>query len=145
MRQETERAKFNNWLGIKHCGAAHDLAWEAWKARAALEAKQGAAWIHVIDEAMVCAHIGVADAFDDYATAKEKLNKLICWEIDVAKHFEQESRQAEVKMPEPAAVVHAKLGTTCMIPGASIRKGDKLYTDQQLRTLLAQHGIKIAD
>lgn len=92
MTQETEREKFNQWLGIKHCGAAHDLALAAWQARAALEAKQ-----------------------------------------------------AEVKMPEPAAVVHAKLGTTCMIPGAEIRKGDNLYTKQQLRTLLAQHGIKIAD
>lgn len=57
----------------------------------------------------------------------------------------REAKQSEAKMPEPAAVVHAKLGTTCMIPGASIRKGDKLYTEQQLRTLLAQHGIKIAD
>lgn len=56
-----------------------------------------------------------------------------------------EAKQSEAKMPEPAAVVHAKLGTTCMIPGASIRKGDKLYTESQLRALLAQHGINIAD
>lgn len=31
-----------------------------------------------------------------------------------------------------------------MLPGAEIRKGDKLYTEQQLRALLAQHGINIA-
>lgn len=33
-----ERAAFEAWLGIKPCGAAHDLAWSTWKARAALSA-----------------------------------------------------------------------------------------------------------
>ena len=37
---EQERAEFEAWLGIKPCGAAHDFAWEAWKARAALAATQ---------------------------------------------------------------------------------------------------------
>lgn len=37
-----ERIAFENWLGIKPCGAAHDLAWAAWKARSALRpAKAG--------------------------------------------------------------------------------------------------------
>lgn len=35
-----ERIAFENWLGIKPCGAAHDLAWAAWKARAALRPDQ---------------------------------------------------------------------------------------------------------
>ena len=35
-----ERAAFEKWLGIKPCGAAHDLAWSSWKARAALAATQ---------------------------------------------------------------------------------------------------------
>ena len=35
-----ERAAFEKWLGIKLCGAAHDLAWSSWKARAALAATQ---------------------------------------------------------------------------------------------------------
>lgn len=98
MKQDTERAKFNNWLGIKHCGAAHDLAWEAWKARAALEAKQ-----------------------------------------------------AEVKMPEPVGVAHhgqldnIKDGYAYIYPiGSHAAASCKLYTEQQLRALLAQHGIKIA-
>ena len=29
---DAERAEFEAWLGIKPCGAAHDFAWEAWKA-----------------------------------------------------------------------------------------------------------------
>ena len=29
---EQERAEFEAWLGIKPCGAAHDLAWLAWQA-----------------------------------------------------------------------------------------------------------------
>ena len=37
-----ERAAFEAWLRVKPCGAAHDFAWEAWKARAALAATQPA-------------------------------------------------------------------------------------------------------
>ena len=33
-----ERAAFEKWLRVKPCGAAHDFAWEAWRARAALNA-----------------------------------------------------------------------------------------------------------
>jgi len=39
MNTEQERAAFEAWLGIKPCGAAHDFAWEAWKARAALQSQ----------------------------------------------------------------------------------------------------------
>lgn len=99
MTQDTEREKFNKWLRIKHCGAAHDLAWEAWKARAALEAKQ-----------------------------------------------------AEVKMPEPAAyAVTTESGKVVFgkgwmfAPSPTLNAQTALYTKHQLRTLLAQHGINIAD
>ena len=37
-----ERIAFENWLGIKPCGAAHDLAWAAWQASASLPAHQQA-------------------------------------------------------------------------------------------------------
>lgn len=37
-----ERIAFENWLGIKPCGAAHDIAWSAWQARAALREKEQA-------------------------------------------------------------------------------------------------------
>ena len=38
-----ERAAFEAWLRVKPCGAAHDFAWEAWRARAALATTQPAA------------------------------------------------------------------------------------------------------
>ena len=41
-------------------------------------------WLHAIDEAMVCSHLGVANEFDTYEDAKKKLNTLICWHVDVA-------------------------------------------------------------
>lgn len=49
---------------------------------------------------------------------------------------------APVQLPEPAATVLSKLGTTCMFPSAEISKGAKLYTEQQVRQLLANHGIQ---
>lgn len=39
---EQERADFEAWLRVKPCGAAHDFAWEAWKARAALQSQDRA-------------------------------------------------------------------------------------------------------
>ena len=39
MSIEQERADFEAWLQVKPCGAAHDLAWEAWKARAVLQSQ----------------------------------------------------------------------------------------------------------
>lgn len=41
------------------------------------------AWLRVIDEAMICAHLGTAEASDDYATAKRKLNALLAWHESV--------------------------------------------------------------
>ena len=38
-----ERAAFEQWLGIKPCGAAHDFGWAAWRARAAPAATHPAA------------------------------------------------------------------------------------------------------
>lgn len=38
---ESDRGAFEAWLGIKPCGAAHDLAWAAWQAaRRAIAAPQ---------------------------------------------------------------------------------------------------------
>lgn len=39
MNTEQERANFEAWLRVKPCGAAHDFAWEAWRARAALQSQ----------------------------------------------------------------------------------------------------------
>lgn len=104
MNLETERARFNQWLGIKHCGAAHDLAWHAWQARAALEAKQ-----------------------------------------------------VDVKMPEPFTSLVRKKSWSPNCYEASPLSSAKdygrqwaderinVYTEQQVRALLAKHGINIAD
>lgn len=39
------------------------------------------AWLRVIDEALVAAHIGTASESDDYQTAKKKLGELIDWHV----------------------------------------------------------------
>lgn len=41
-------------------------------------------WLRAIDEALVVAHIGVANASDTYEQAKAKLDNLICFHVDVA-------------------------------------------------------------
>ena len=42
-------------------------------------------YIRVVDEELVCAHLGVAKNTDTYGEAKSKLNKVICWNVDLAK------------------------------------------------------------
>lgn len=44
-------------------------------------------WVRVIDEALVCAGIGVADDGDSYQDAKKKLNDLIVWNIEVSAYM----------------------------------------------------------
>ena len=41
-------------------------------------------WLRAIDEALVVAHLGVAEAEDGYEEARRKLNELICWHVTVA-------------------------------------------------------------
>lgn len=41
-------------------------------------------WLRAIDEALVVAHIGIANADDTYAQAKSKLDTLIRFHVDVA-------------------------------------------------------------
>lgn len=41
-------------------------------------------WVRAVDEALVTAHIGVANERDTYEQAREKLNNLIGWYTDVA-------------------------------------------------------------
>ena len=60
------------------------------------EAPTGECWIRVIDEAMVGAHLGVADMADDYGTAKKKLNDLICWSVEIDR---ESARHAPAAQP----------------------------------------------
>lgn len=41
-------------------------------------------WLRAVDDAMIVRHIGIAEASDDYETAKRKLNEIIQWDIAVA-------------------------------------------------------------
>ena len=41
-------------------------------------------WLHAIDEALIVAHIGVANANDPYEQAKAKLDSLVGFHVDVA-------------------------------------------------------------
>lgn len=41
-------------------------------------------WIDVIDEMLVTCHLGTASASDSWAVAREKLDKLIAFEIRMA-------------------------------------------------------------
>lgn len=54
-------------------------------------------WLRAIDEALVMHDVGVANTDDDYATAKDKLNKLLCVFQDIGAYFaKQESAQSEL-------------------------------------------------
>ena len=50
------------------------------------------------------------------------------------------SNENKVVLPEPDAVVQSKLGDICSFRSVSSQKGDKLYTEQQVRALLATGG-----
>ena len=45
---------------------------------------QNIGWIQAVDDAMVTTHLGVANVQDSYEVAKNKLQALIQWHIDVA-------------------------------------------------------------
>ena len=68
---------------LKEWEAQGDKAYKRGFSDGMKEAPTGESWIRAIDEAMVGAHIGVAEMADDYGTAKKKLNALICWSVQV--------------------------------------------------------------
>lgn len=65
----------------------YEPTWRAIEARVAGEQPAPSipeGWLRAIDEALVVAHIGVANADDTYAQAKAKLDSLIGFHVDVA-------------------------------------------------------------
>lgn len=69
--------------------------------RAALaQQAESAVWLRVIDEALTVHHIGVADPADDYATAKRKMDSLLCVAQDIGAYF-----VTDVTVAEPVAKV----------------------------------------
>lgn len=69
--------------------------------RAALaQQAESAVWLRVIDEALTVHHIGVADPADDYATAKRKMDSLLCVAQDIGAYF-----ATDAAVTEPVAKV----------------------------------------
>jgi hypothetical protein len=48
------------------------------------EGLQNIGWMQAVDDAMITTHLGVANVQDSYEVAKDKLQALIQWHIDVA-------------------------------------------------------------
>lgn len=71
-------------------------------------------WLRACDEEMVGAHLGVANASDDYATAKKKLNDLITWHIQVAS--DQAVNGGFVLVPVEPTEAMAKAGESAWPP-----------------------------
>jgi len=61
--------------------SARDFQWEKMLAANGLD-RMG--WLRAVDEEMVTTGLGVANLSDSYDSAKQKLNSLINWHIDVA-------------------------------------------------------------
>ena len=185
MTQETEREKFEAWCRNKFGAHVHltrayahgyignvaqphttgsyadvQMLWEAWQARAALEAKQVEVprFNHAAKRKLELI-LGDGATVTGYAFQKADgrhgaidCHGFVQWRTEQADHIEKHLEM--VKMPEPVAYVHtpsfAWKGEVRPVVSFQkirrrLRKRHPLYTEQQLRTLLEQHGIKIAD
>ena len=106
-----ERAAFEAWLRVKPCGAAHDFAWEAWRARAALAAPQP-------PEAAQSNSIEFCGIKTDAAPVQ--MPEPDAWRYTTVRgHFRYRGR---------------RVGFAAEYP---MLKPDPLYTEQQVRALLA--------
>lgn len=162
---DAERAEFEAWLGIKPCGAAHDFAWEAWKAaRRAPEAPVPQGWIDPNDKAQkqYLPHIGERVLFKHDGCvylgkhtggsfkAEYPLGKTFgTWDckwmypsvLDAA--APQPPEAAPVQLPEPAAWVFKDRTWTEIRAMAVDHGGVPAYTEQQVREILKAHGITV--
>ena len=55
------------------------------------------AWLRAIDEALLDHHVGVAEASDDYETAKRKLNVLLCHAQSIGEYFAKQDAKDDVR------------------------------------------------
>ena len=85
---------------LKGWDAQGDKAYKRGFSDGMKEAPTGESWIRAIDEAMVGAHIGVAEMADDYGTAKKKLNALICWSVQVDRDLSRTQATPAVGAPD---------------------------------------------
>lgn len=188
---DKERAEFEAWLGIKPCGAAHDLAWKAWQAsrraqvvpdwwglREALETMVemvemngfGKAYAMDVASAALAAAPQPPEAAcnpsvqpfiesRDVVSTGSGITVTRCNLSEAgrealqckADHIEQplEMVAAPVQLPEPVAVAfrfeteESGPTETSFYPSDRIGMGwTALYTEHQVRQLLADHNIK---
>jgi pyruvate/2-oxoglutarate dehydrogenase complex dihydrolipoamide acyltransferase (E2) component len=141
MTTDTERAAFEAWWGCKYVSQSpeEDSAWEAWQARAAAPANK---WREAIDEAMVTAHIGVAEG-DPY----DCLNRLLEWHHDIwldpavcseaQALIDKGKAEAKAELAAaPAQSAQAKCGNT------PYDEGPFTIAQPAPRTLLEQHDLE---
>jgi hypothetical protein len=57
------------------------------------------AWLRVVDEAMIVHECGVVDPADNYETAKNKLNTLLCIVQDAGNYFSKQQQAEPVAEP----------------------------------------------
>jgi hypothetical protein len=85
-----------------------DGAYVLYTHHAQQEATLQIGWLRVVDEAMVCSHLGIADPSDSYEVAKDKFNRLVCWHVDVEKMMREEAAQPAGQLRgEPAIMSQA--------------------------------------
>jgi len=65
-------------------------------------------WQQAIDDELVNTHLGIAQDGVTREEAKEKLNNLITWHIDVAKYFDAQAQQPTQEPVKPAGFISAK-------------------------------------
>lgn len=124
----------------------HQVAWIAWQAaRRAPSAPVPQGWKLV----PVVATFEMLDAMHGVCSESGKPMQS---KIDAADHkyasmlyaAPQPPEAAPVELPEPSGVVVTTIGNYASVNAAPfVRKGDKFYTEQQVRDLLANHGIKV--
>lgn len=136
----SEGYQTSKFLNGGYRDARTHMVYAAWQAARAQPAQS--AYLRVIDEELVCAHIGVANISDTEAQAKAKLAKLIAFHVDVATDPTVNGGYELVKAQpaqEPVAVVGPVyaldwVGTGPVAPlfkKHGIKVGDFLYTHPQ--------------
>ena len=95
----------NRWMMLREDVPANDEYGGAmWvPLYAAPQPAREPAWLRVIDDALVVHHVGVANADDDYETARDKLHNLLMFAQEIgAHHAKRDAQQAREPVPDSA-------------------------------------------
>ena len=108
-------------------------AWQAQHCAQPAASGEPLAWVRVIDEALVCSHLDVADQADDYATAKRKLNNLLAHEQSIGAYFAAQPAPAPLTDEQIDQITAQQWGAGMGAPYAAYRA--------YARAVEAAHGI----